>query len=131
MQAETGVQMNCMFCGAPNTRVLGTEMVVNNRHRVQARRRECGKCGQRFSTKEVYWHRSGTGYRKPKRRSVRSHNAGTSHGNSFLVDDNIYEIRRLSDRGFTYPEIAEKFGISVSHAGSIARRQRWKHLPEQ
>jgi len=66
-----------------------------------------------------------------KNRSPRGRNAGVKHGRAVLLPENIYEIRRLADEGMTRIKIAEKFGISRGHAGDIAGRRSWKHLPER
>jgi len=42
--------MNCPFCGVADTRVLDSRMAKGGEQ--IRRRRECGKCGQRFTTYE-------------------------------------------------------------------------------
>ena len=45
------------------------------------------------------------------------------------MNENIYEIRELFATGVPTREIAERYGISVSHARDIGSLRRWKHLP--
>lgn len=48
---------------------------------------------------------------------------------SFLVDENIYDIRDMFANGVPTSKIAERFGISRCHARDIGSLRAWKHLP--
>ena len=50
---------------------------------------------------------------------------------SVLEEENIYKIREMFDNDVPRKEIADQFGISLSHVGDIGRRRRWKHLPDR
>ena len=48
-----------------------------------------------------------------------------------LVDEQVYEARRLLDDGALLKDVAKKFGISIPTASNIRLRNIWKHLPEE
>jgi hypothetical protein len=56
-------------------------------------------------------------------------NAGARHGNSKLDDDKAREILDLHSTGrYTYPALADMYGVTPGAIGGIVRRERWKHL---
>jgi hypothetical protein len=120
--------MECIFCTSLTTQVLESRKLIRNRHAIYHRRRECPKCGQRFSTKEEVWDRKTAKVAK-QRQSPKGRNAGEKHGMAVLMDENIYEIRDLFAAGVPTGEIAERYGITTGHARDIGSLRRWKHLP--
>ena len=120
--------MECIFCTNLTTQVLESRKLIHNRQAIYFRRRECPECGQRFCTKEQVWDRKIARVAK-RRQSPKGQNAGEKHGQSVLMNENIYEIRELFATGVPTREIAERYGISVSHARDIGSLRRWKHLP--
>jgi hypothetical protein len=48
-----------------------------------------------------------------------------------LSEEEVYEIRSLSDDGLSSRKIAPMFGISQVMVCLIARRKSWRHLPEK
>jgi transcriptional regulator with XRE-family HTH domain len=53
---------------------------------------------------------------------------GESHGKSKLSPDDVREIRRLSDTGMTYDEIAERVSVGTTAIGQIIRGETWQHV---
>ena len=51
---------------------------------------------------------------------------GERNGNAKLTEDNVREIRRLSDTGHSRREIATIMGVSPAHIGNILNGKRWK-----
>jgi len=64
-----------------------------------------------------------------KGRRVNSPHYGESHGMSKLTEAQVIEIRRLATSGISYEEIGRRFKISDVHAGRIAMRRCWAHVP--
>ena len=71
--------------------------------------------------------------RKKKPRQInRANTIGQNNGNSILTAEAVYAIRRLCDgKIMSQQAIAAKFKCAISTVGKIARRERWKHLPEK
>jgi len=53
---------------------------------------------------------------------------GEKHGYSKLTEDDVREIRRLYAGGRFHREIAEEYGIALSHVSRICNRKSWKHI---
>jgi hypothetical protein len=53
---------------------------------------------------------------------------GTASHYAKLTDDQVREIRRLSDQGMKRQDVANIFGISRENVGYIALRKTWKHV---
>ncbi len=54
---------------------------------------------------------------------------GESHGAARLTENDVRTIRALhAAGGITQREIAERFGISQTHASQIIRRKNWAHV---
>ena len=53
---------------------------------------------------------------------------GERIGEAVLVTDEIREIRRLRNLGYTQQHIADKFNISQCHVSEIVRMISWKHV---
>lgn len=45
-----------------------------------------------------------------------------------LKEEEVLKLRRLSDDGWSYNMLAEKFGISKSTVYAVVKRKSWKHL---
>lgn len=56
---------------------------------------------------------------------------GTGHKQAKLTEKHVYQIRKAFDKGTSTRIIADRFGISVSHACSIGKRREWAWLPEE
>lgn len=53
---------------------------------------------------------------------------GEKHPSAFLSEREVEDIRQMrKSTNLTYQEIADKFGISGGHVGSIVSGFRWKH----
>lgn len=53
---------------------------------------------------------------------------GEDHHKAKLSVGQVRELRRLRATGVTYPALAVKFGIAVSHAHRIANSESWRHV---
>ena len=53
---------------------------------------------------------------------------GENHGNSKLVENDVYEIRRLRSLGVTQPLLAKMWKISRPHVSLIVRRKTWRNI---
>ncbi len=56
--------------------------------------------------------------------------SGESHHAAKLTIDQVREIRRLCDGGAVVLPIAIEFGVSPNVIDRIARRDGWRHVPE-
>ena len=69
----------------------------------------------------------------PKANSADALRHGTrargSRCNSKLVEDDVFEIRRLRDEGVPAGEVASRFGVSRKNVEAIVTRRSWRHLP--
>jgi DNA invertase Pin-like site-specific DNA recombinase len=54
---------------------------------------------------------------------------GESHPRAKLKDEQVLEIRKLYDAGFSHNLIARNFKISTWNVVEIGERKTWKHLP--
>jgi hypothetical protein len=54
--------------------------------------------------------------------------AGEAHHKAKLSEDQIRELRRLRAEGWTYPALADRFGITKANARMIAKRITWAHV---
>ena len=55
--------------------------------------------------------------------------AGERHPGARLSEAQVAEIKRLLTRGAGYRFLAERFGVSRTTIGAIARGERWRHVP--
>ena len=53
---------------------------------------------------------------------------GVDHGNSFLSEDDVREIRRQKERGDTLVEIGKHFNADFRTISQIVNRKRWNHI---
>jgi hypothetical protein len=53
---------------------------------------------------------------------------GEQHHNSKMTADQVRELRALSKDGWTLARLAERFGIRISTASYIVRRETWRDL---
>lgn len=53
---------------------------------------------------------------------------GEGHGNSKLTDSLVIEMRHLRQRGVSYAELGQRFGVSKHQAWLVATRRNWKHV---
>jgi hypothetical protein len=53
---------------------------------------------------------------------------GKKRYNAVLDDDIVREIRKLRQRGATYPEIMKRFDVGKSQVSGIVRGTRWAHV---
>jgi len=53
---------------------------------------------------------------------------GEKHNRSKLTNEDIYEIRRLTESDLNQKEIAKMFNISQQTVSKIKNRRRWNHL---
>jgi hypothetical protein len=70
----------------------------------------------------------------PQKRSTNSFGLvrrGAAHKAARLTKVKVYQIRRLYDKKTPLKKIAERFGISITHAHYVGRRRYWGHLPEK
>lgn len=56
-------------------------------------------------------------------------NRGENHGQAKLTQEEVNEIRNLSQQGYYNNTIARKFGISSSHVSRIVNHKFWKEIP--
>jgi len=54
---------------------------------------------------------------------------GERNGRALLNAEQVLEIRELFKEGFTAPQIARHYPVTVSTLNSIKHRKLWKHLP--
>lgn len=54
--------------------------------------------------------------------------AGEKHPSAKLTERDVQELRRLRGGGLTYEELGRRFGISWTHARSVAVRITWRHV---
>jgi hypothetical protein len=59
---------------------------------------------------------------------MRSKKRGYNGPFAKLSADDIREIRRLSGKGATQPELAARFGVHRGHIGRIVRNEIWRHV---
>lgn len=55
-------------------------------------------------------------------------NAGSRNGQAKLSEEDVIEIRARAARGESNRSIADAFGISRSHAWTIATGRKWKSV---
>lgn len=53
---------------------------------------------------------------------------GEKNGNSKLVENDVYEIRRLHSLGVTRSLLTKMWRVSRWTVGEIVRRETWKHI---
>ncbi len=63
-----------------------------------------------------------------KGRDVRYFRRGTEVNTAVLTEDDVLNIYRLLDEGFSQQEIADIYRVSKPAIGNINRGENWKHL---
>lgn len=53
---------------------------------------------------------------------------GEKNKNSVMTEQKVTELRNDKNRGFTYDELAKKYGISRATACQIVLKKTWKHV---
>lgn len=53
---------------------------------------------------------------------------GEKHGNSRLTETQVLEILDLRNRGYSYQEIANHYGLLSQSIGEICRGETWAHI---
>lgn len=52
-----------------------------------------------------------------------------SKANAELAEEDVIEIRRLSDEGVPTGELASRYGVSRENLLAIVSRRSWRHFP--
>ena len=55
-------------------------------------------------------------------------NAGERNGQSKLTEEQVLEMRKLRDKGYTHQRLGNLFGVGRKTAGDIVNRKRWRHI---
>jgi hypothetical protein len=116
--------MRCRTCNSSNTRVTSTDQtnaVLTKRYC------RCLDCKAHYQTVEGYLivkHGSMFGVEQDNSRKARGERIGTA----VLTEDNVREIRKLSDAKQTYIQIAKQFGIHKDTVYKIVNRKSWAHV---
>lgn len=53
---------------------------------------------------------------------------GTSNGNAKLTEEEVLEIRRLRNDGWSIPKLAAKFNLTTTPVWRIVNRYSWKNI---
>ncbi len=65
-----------------------------------------------------------------KRHGLMNCGRGERQGSAKLTAEKVVEIRNLYKTGdYSYQELANQFGIDLSHVGNIVKRYSWRHIP--
>lgn len=114
--------MKCQKCDSCNTRVTSNRSYPDYTKRYC----RCLDCGHRYRTVETYQYKKpGPPKQRPRPGKIVR---GESHGQSFLNEQNVIDIRAMRDKGHTLREIATKYGISPPYVSRIVNRQNWTHI---
>ena len=62
---------------------------------------------------------------------TRRNNSGANHYRAKLKEEDVVEIRRLYNEGWTQKNIAKKFRISQTQVSRIVNGFDWKHVQEE
>lgn len=54
---------------------------------------------------------------------------GEKSGKSILTDDNVTQMRRLRNQGYTLKMLGDRFKISMSTVSIVCRGHTWRHVP--
>lgn len=54
---------------------------------------------------------------------------GERHHKAKMTAEQVIELRRLSSEGWSLARLAERFGIRISTASYIVRRETWRDIP--
>jgi hypothetical protein len=65
----------------------------------------------------------------PSRRHPERLSRGTSRYNALLTEAAVVDIRARRARGEKLADIAQVYGIGLSHVVRIAKRRLWRHVP--
>jgi len=115
--------MRCRKCNSRNTRVIVTEHHGNETWRYC----RCLDCETKYKTIETY-----AILKRGSIPGVPQHpnciRRGEGGGSSVLTEQNVRDIRRLSEEKVTYKEIARRYGIHKDTVYRIVKRKRWIHV---
>ena len=53
---------------------------------------------------------------------------GEGHHNTKLVEEDVLNIRRLHDEGYSQKKLSEMYGVHISGINRIVKRINWKHI---
>ena len=53
---------------------------------------------------------------------------GNSHHNTNLTEEDVLNIRRLHDEGYSQKKLSEMYCVHISGINRIAKRINWKHI---
>jgi|ERR1700759_1754667 len=82
--------------------------------------------------KHLFWGSNTVNIRDAKAKGRLRPRIGTNNGRVKLTEDQVYEIRRITDAGFKqYTELGKRYGVSNQAILRIAIRYSWRHLAEQ
>lgn len=59
-----------------------------------------------------------------------AHRAGEAHPRSRVTADQVRAMRAAYDNGARQVDLAKQYGISYSTAGSVIRRETWRHVED-
>lgn len=89
----------------------------------------CHKCDNKacINHRHIYW---GTKKSNAVDRSVRGQqNRGERSGTAKLTEGDVLDMRKLRESGWTYQELADWFGVTISTAHRNVNGVRWAHIP--
>jgi DNA invertase Pin-like site-specific DNA recombinase len=55
---------------------------------------------------------------------------GEDRHSAKLTEDDVVEIRKLSNGGVHFKELSKEFGVSDTQIRRIVKKERWKHVRE-
>lgn len=73
-------------------------------------------------------HTKGRQYKGPYPPKHTSGTRGEQHPNAKLTAEKVRAIRDEATQGFSYRQLAEKYGVTVPNIGYIIRRKAWRHV---
>ena len=53
---------------------------------------------------------------------------GESNGRSKLTEQNVIEMRKLKEDGYSYGKLSLKYGVAKSTIINIIKRRKWNHI---
>lgn len=87
----------------------------------------CHKCDTRLCVNPAHLFLGTHGENTLDMVAKKRHGIGSRNGQSKLVESDIPIIRRLRSEGFTYPKIAERYGVSAGCINHIFTNRAWKN----
>lgn len=90
------------------------------------------KIGERFgisrqAVTDILFKRT-WGHVDPEWEPPKNKSKGTAHQNAKLTENDVKEIRRLSNEGMSQRKLAAKFGVSRGTIEPIIKGETWKHV---